>query len=75
MHFHGQNFFHVAEDGVDLKQPQEMNTIPVNPGNTEDILIDARNPGVWPLHCHVAHHQANNFSSGFGGMATGIKIS
>jgi FtsP/CotA-like multicopper oxidase with cupredoxin domain len=75
MHLHGQNFLHIAEDGVDLKRPQEMNTIPVSVGNTEDILITAQNPGIWPLHCHVAHHQANNLSSGFGGMATVLKIS
>ena len=74
MHFHGQNFFHIAEDGVDLKQPQEMNTIEVAPGKTQDILIAASNPGVWPLHCHISHHQANNFSSGFGGMAFIINI-
>ncbi|HJT70791.1 MAG TPA: multicopper oxidase domain-containing protein [Terriglobales bacterium] len=74
MHFHGQNFFHIAEDGVDLKQPQEMNTIEVAPGKTQDILITAMNPGVWPLHCHISHHQANNFSSGFGGMAFVINI-
>lgn len=75
IHLHGQNFLHIAEDGVDLKVPMQMNTIPVAPGNTQDILIAARNPGVWPFHCHVSHHQANNFSSGFGGMATVVRIS
>lgn len=75
IHLHGQNFLHIAEDGVTLKQPQEMNTIEVAPGKTQDILITAQNPGVWPLHCHIAHHQANNFSSGFGGMATVVRIS
>lgn len=74
MHFHGQDFFHIAEDGVDLKQPQQLNTIEVAPGKTQDILITAQNPGIWPLHCHLAHHQANNFSSGFGGMAFIINI-
>ncbi|MBY0507756.1 MAG: multicopper oxidase domain-containing protein [Bryobacteraceae bacterium] len=74
MHFHGQNFFHIAEDGVDLKQPQEMNTIEVAPGKTHDILITATNPGIWPLHCHLAHHQANNFSSGLAGMLFVINI-
>lgn len=74
MHFHGQDFLWVAEDGVDLKQPQQMNTIEVAPGKTRDIVIEARNPGVWPLHCHIAHHQANNMSSGFGGMAFVINI-
>ncbi|HEY4281476.1 MAG TPA: multicopper oxidase domain-containing protein [Chthoniobacterales bacterium] len=75
IHLHGQNFLHIAEDGVTLRQPQEMNTIEVAPGKTQDILIEAQNPGVWPFHCHIAHHQANNFSSGFGGMATVVRIS
>lgn len=75
IHLHGQNFLHIAQDGVDLREPMEMNTIPVSPGNTQDILIRAINPGIWPFHCHVSHHQANNFSSGFGGMATVLKIS
>lgn len=75
IHLHGQNFLHIAEDGVDIAQPRAMNTIVVAPGKTQDILIQASNPGIWPLHCHIAHHQANNFSSGFGGMATTIQIS
>lgn len=74
IHFHGQNFLHIAEDGVDLKMPETINTIAVAPGKTQDILITGQNPGIWPLHCHVAHHQANNFSSGFGGMATVVRI-
>lgn len=74
IHLHGQNFLHIAEDGVDLQQPRELNAIEVAPGKTQDILIEARNPGIWPFHCHIAHHQANNFSSGFGGMATVIRM-
>ncbi len=75
IHLHGQNFLHIAEDGVTLKDFQEKNTIEVAPGKTQDILITAQNPGIWPLHCHIAHHQTNNFSSGFGGMATVVRIS
>lgn len=74
IHLHGQNFMHIAEDGVELKMPQSINTISVAPGKTQDILITGKNPGVWPFHCHIAHHQANNYSSGFGGMATLLKI-
>ena len=74
MHFHGQDFLHIAEDGVDLREPMKLNTIVVAPGKTQDILIEARNPGVWPLHCHIAHHQSNNLSSGFGGMSFIINI-
>lgn len=75
IHLHGQNFYHIATDGVDLRMPQEINTIEVAPGRTQDILIEAQNPGIWPFHCHISHHQANNFSSGFGGMATVIRMS
>lgn len=74
MHLHGQDFLHVENDGNPI-EPMKLNTLAVAPGKTQAIEIDAFNPGVWPLHCHIAHHAANNLSSGFGGMATRIFIS
>lgn len=74
IHLHGQDFLHTAQDGNPLKNPMQINTIPVAPGQTQDVEFDAMNPGVWPMHCHLAHHAANNLSSGFGGMATVVRI-
>lgn len=76
MHLHGQDFLQVEQDGNRIapeNQPQ-INTIPVAPGQTQAIEFDAINPGIWPFHCHLAHHVSNNLSSGFGGMATVVRI-
>lgn len=77
MHLHGQDFMQTEQDGNPIapdNQP-EINTITVAPGQTQTVEFDAVNPGNWPLHCHVAHHQTNNLSSGFGGMSTVVQIS
>lgn len=76
MHLHGQDFMQTEQDGNSIapdNQP-ELNVITVAPGQTQAIEFDAVNAGNWPLHCHVAHHQTNNLSSGFGGMATFVQI-
>jgi len=56
IHFHGQRFLVLARDGVanpDLAW-QDTDLIPV--GSTEEILLDASNPGRWMAHCHIAEH-------------------
>lgn len=76
IHLHGQDFLQTEQDGNGIapdNQPQ-LNTIPVAPGQTVAVEFYAVNPGVWPLHCHLAHHQTNNLSSGFGGMSTVVRI-
>ncbi|RAM50007.1 MAG: hypothetical protein C6Y22_19650 [Hapalosiphonaceae cyanobacterium JJU2] len=54
--------------------PVQLNTITVAPGQTQVVEFEAINPGIWPLHCHLAHHVSNNLSSAFGGMSTVVKI-
>lgn len=68
MHMHGHNFWVVAEglgewDGVaNLKNPMRRDTFVLRPGDpvkgpaymVMDFVTD--NPGVWPLHCHLAWH-------------------
>jgi len=56
IHFHGQRFLVISRNGVantDLAW-QDTDMIPV--GSTEDILLDASNPGTWMAHCHIAEH-------------------
>jgi FtsP/CotA-like multicopper oxidase with cupredoxin domain len=56
IHFHGQRFLVIDRDGVrnaDLAW-QDTELVPV--GTTEDLLLDASNPGVWMAHCHIAEH-------------------
>ncbi|KAK4160889.1 Cupredoxin [Cladorrhinum sp. PSN259] len=68
MHLHGHDFWVVAEgvgkwDGVaKLKNPMRRDTHILRPGDRSIgpgyVVIDfvTDNPGVWPLHCHLAWH-------------------
>ncbi|KAK6390354.1 hypothetical protein LTR65_005729 [Meristemomyces frigidus] len=64
MHIHGHNMQILAEgtgswDGttiVNPSNPQRRDTQLVRPNGYLVIQIDLNNPGVWPLHCHVAWH-------------------
>ncbi|KAF2160698.1 multicopper oxidase [Zasmidium cellare ATCC 36951] len=69
MHMHGHNMYILAEgtgtwDGsvVNAGNPQrrDVHILPNAPSATEPtyivVQIDADNPGVWPLHCHIAWH-------------------
>ncbi len=59
MHLHGHDFRVIAKDGHPLTNPQIMNTVTVNPGETYDIDFIADNPGEWVFHCHELHHTTN----------------
>jgi FtsP/CotA-like multicopper oxidase with cupredoxin domain len=60
MHLHGHDFWHVAQDGSPLASPVRLNTIPVNPGSTSDIVIQGTNPGHWHFHDHNDFCSTNN---------------
>lgn len=77
IHLHGQDFLHTEQDGNAIAPDNQLqlNTITVAPGQTQAVEFYAVNPGIWPLHCHLAHHVTNNLSSGFGGMSTVVRIS
>jgi FtsP/CotA-like multicopper oxidase with cupredoxin domain len=69
MHLHGHDFWHVCYDGSPLANPVRMNTIPMNPGSTSDIIIQGTNPGNWHFHDHSDLSGMNNGRSP-GGMMT-----
>ncbi|CAL4973117.1 unnamed protein product [Urochloa decumbens] len=65
MHLHGFNFFVLAQgfgnydDGerrLNLRNPQERNTIAVPTGGWAVIRFVADNPGMWFMHCHLDSH-------------------
>ena len=60
MHLHGHDFFHVCTDGAPLPNAVRMNTLPIAPGRSEDIVFLADNPGFWALHDHDVTHTSNN---------------
>jgi suppressor of ftsI len=56
IHFHGQRFLVIDRDGVRNTNLAWQDTELVPVGTTEDLLLDASNPGVWMAHCHIAEH-------------------
>ncbi|MEO5814276.1 MAG: multicopper oxidase family protein [Gemmatimonadaceae bacterium] len=56
IHLHGQRMLVVSRDGVPTKNMAWKDTALIPVGSTVDLLIDASNPGVWMLHCHIAEH-------------------
>lgn len=69
MHLHGHDFWHVCSDGSPLSAPVRLNTIPMFPGATADIVIQGANPGHWHFHDHSDLSGMNNGVSP-GGMMT-----
>lgn len=63
IHLHGHQFHVSASDGNTLTDYHiKKNTINVASGETWDIVFEANNPGIWPLHCHIPHHMTNNMT-------------
>ena len=60
MHLHGHDFWHVCQDGSPLANPVRLNTIPIFPGSTTDIIIQGNNPGYWHFHDHSDLSTTNN---------------
>ena len=61
MHLHGHQFWLVAEDGNPLPPPyKRLNTVPVTPGKTIDIIVYGNNPGFWDFHDHKELYTRNN---------------
>jgi len=60
MHLHGHDFYWVCSDGAPLPAPIRLNTIRIDPGNTQDVVFLADNPGFWALHDHEVTHTTNN---------------
>jgi len=78
MHIHGGPFRIVETD--DNPVPPEgqwvKDTVNVGPGERYDVLWEAREPGKWLLHCHIAHHTTNNNveTEGGGGLMLIIEV-
>lgn len=74
IHLHGHQFKVVGADGFPIRKETQIykNTILVASGETWDIEFIAKNPGIWPMHCHMPHHVTNNAAPGVGGMFTTV---
>ncbi len=56
IHFHGQRFLVVNENGTMNDNLVWKDTVMVPAGQYVDILLDTTNPGEWMAHCHIAEH-------------------
>ncbi len=56
IHFHGQRFVVLSEDGEVNNNLQWKDTVLITKGRTVDILVDMSNTGKWMAHCHIAEH-------------------
>jgi manganese oxidase len=72
MHLHGYHFTVVARDGAAVPEPYAADTLVVAPGETYQVLVEATEPGVWALHCHILSHVEG--PDGMFGMATAIIV-
>jgi FtsP/CotA-like multicopper oxidase with cupredoxin domain len=79
MHIHGGPFEVVARDGETIPASARFlsDTVNVGPGQRYDVVWTARRPGKWLIHCHIAHHTANNNVevNGGGGLMVVIDVS
>ncbi|KAL8792760.1 MAG: hypothetical protein Q9195_004647 [Heterodermia aff. obscurata] len=70
MHIHGHQLS-ILSDGpgaytpqqaaINPSNPQRRDTQMLQPGGHLVVQYEADNPGVWPLHCHVAWHLGLGF--------------
>lgn len=60
MHLHGHDFWQVCQDGSPLLSPLRLNTVPVSPGSTVDLIVQGTNPGMWHFHDHSDLASTNN---------------
>ena len=56
IHFHGQRFLVLAQNGIRNTNLAWKDTFLLPAGGTADILLEAANPGTWMAHCHISEH-------------------
>jgi len=59
-HLHGHSFLVTHKDGFPVPFPQEMDTLPILPGETYDLELRAKNKGAWVFHDHITRHVTND---------------
>ena len=65
IHFHGQRFLVVTENGVPNENLVWKDTVLVPIGQNVELLFDMSNPGDWMFHCHIAEHLSNGMMGMF----------
>ena len=56
IHFHGQRFLVLAQNGIRNTNLAWKDTFLLPAGGTADLLLELSNPGEWMAHCHISEH-------------------
>lgn len=64
MHLHGQHFWVNSGEFGQEKKALLRDTYLMQPGEKNDLIFMADNPGLWLFHCHMLEHHA----AGMGGV-------
>ena len=65
IHFHGQRFLVLSQNGVPNTNLAWKDTVLIPIGDTVDLLFDISNTGDWMMHCHIAEHLSNGMMGKF----------
>ncbi|MEX2283785.1 MAG: multicopper oxidase family protein [Gemmatimonadota bacterium] len=65
IHFHGQRFLVLEQNGVRNTNLAWKDTFLLPAGNTADILLEVSNPGSWMAHCHISEHMESGMMMSF----------
>ncbi len=72
MHLHGMPQRVIAKDGYYLPAPYFVDTLNIAPGERYDVIVEAREAGIWAFHCHILTHVETR--QGLFGMVTPLII-
>ena len=64
-HVHGERFLVLARNDVPEDNLVWKDTVLLRTGEVVDILLDASNPGLWMVHCHIAEHMESGMMFDF----------
>ena len=65
IHFHGQRFLVLEQNGVRNTNLAWKDTFLLPAGGTADILLEISNPGTWMAHCHISEHLESGMMMSF----------
>ncbi len=72
LHFHGNHFSVISQDGNKLPSVIEQDTINVKAGRTAVVLYTINKTGAYPMHVHTAQMETGNDGVYLQGTATMI---
>ncbi len=71
-HSYGYYMTVTRKDGFKLDSPYKADVLNIAPGERYDVIIEANEPGVWALHCHILTHAKS--PHGMFGMASALIV-